>query len=98
MADDAAFGENLAAGSQLRRPRHALAFQLAKLLASGRVFQAHRASRFEEKLREVIDVVLGHLPIDRVLFDIGDFERLLLSEADQNVGKSDPTLREQTDI
>src|SRR5215472_18191064 len=98
MADDTAFGKDLAPGRQLWIPGHTFAFQLAKLLAARRVFQAHRSRRFEEKLRQVIDITLVDLPIDGVLIRIADFKRLLLPEAYKKVMKRNPTLREHADV
>ena len=98
MTDDAAFGKDFASGCQLGVPRHTFAFQFAKLLASRRIFQPHRFGRFKKKLREVIDVTFVYLPIDRVLFGIGDFKGLLFSETDKKVLKSDPTLGEHADV
>src|SRR5438876_11640116 len=98
MTDDATFGKDFAPGRQLRVPRHSFAFQVAERFASRRIFQTHRPGRFDEELREITDIALVNLPIHRVLFDVGNFKRLLFSETDKKIVKSDPTLREHADV
>ena len=69
-----------------------------KLLAAGRVLQQIRSCRLEKEQSDIRSLLLGGVPIARILIGIGDLDRRHFLATGQGVEMKQPFLTEQSDV